>query len=149
MPKCNRPLNNQVSDYMRNSACPQNQSECVMTILQEIENTWWHGTLWWFNDGRCNVWFTHRLTTQIAITNTSFCVCKHRQLDLVRSCETEREEKKGQWSIQTSSDLLDSSLVDGRRFFKPSLSKLFVPGPNREMAPAGIWTQHWIIKSSN
>lgn len=83
----------------------------------------------------------------ICSANTSFCVCKHRQLDLVRSCETAREKKKGQWSIQTSSDLLDSSLVEGRRFFKPSLSKLFVPGPNREMAPAGNWTQHWIIKS--
>lgn len=49
--------------------------------------------------------------------------------------------------FQTSSDLLDSSLVDERRFFRPSLSKLFVPGPNREMAPAGTWTQQWIRKS--
>lgn len=52
MPKCNRPLNNQVSDYMRNSACPQNQSECVMTILQEIEREHmmtWNSLMvqWW------------------------------------------------------------------------------------------------------
>lgn len=101
------------------------------------------------------VWFTHRLTTQIAIIKifaqqTLPFVCANTDnwiwSGVVR--RREREKKKGQWSIQTSSDLLDSSLVEGRRFFKPSLSKLFVPGPNREMAPAGNWTQHWIIKSS-
>lgn len=56
---------------------------------------------------------------------------------------------KRQWWIQTSSDFSDSSLVDCRRFFRPSLRRLLVPGPNMEMAPAGIYNKPWINKMLN
>lgn len=48
-----------------------------------------------------------------------------------------RAQRKRDEESYTSSDLVDSSLVEGLRFFRPSTSIFFVPGPNIEMAPAG------------
>jgi len=59
-------------------------------------------------------------------------------------CEHTLREKE----FSTSSDLVDSSLVEGRRFFRPS-SIFLVPGPNIEMAPAGGCKQDNQYRSSN
>lgn len=65
----------------------------------------------------------------ICSANTSFCVCKQRQLDLVRSCETARERGKKRTMIY--SDLLRfvGLLAGGRpAFFQALVEQAFCPG---------------------